>query len=279
MKISIITASYNYQDYIKEAIESVLAQTYSDWELIIVDDGSSDNSAQIIESYLPKDSRIKFLMHPNKQNKGLLETLKLGISQVKGDYVAFLESDDIWRENYLEEKLKIAQQYPNAGVIFNDVELFGDENRIKSYDEYFKLFHKQMNKKNFPSKLFKELLFLNFVPTFSCAMVKSEALKNCNFDIEKDFQCWVDWAFWLQLAYYNDFYYIPQKLTKWRIHDDSYMNKINKKCKNTNKMIFAFVYGVFSKEKISLKKMFCFWKYVLLALFFKLNRGLIKKFI
>lgn len=92
--ISIITASYNYENYIKETIESVLNQTYTNWELIIVDDGSKDNSVEVIKSYCEKDSRIKLFQHEGGVNKGLAETIKLGISKAQGEWIAFLESDD-----------------------------------------------------------------------------------------------------------------------------------------------------------------------------------------
>ena len=91
MKISVVTASYNYQDYIKEAVQSVLDQTYKDWELIIVDDCSTDNSVEVIKSF--KDERIKLFI--NEKNLGLKETVKRGIENATGEWVVFLESDDI----------------------------------------------------------------------------------------------------------------------------------------------------------------------------------------
>ena len=98
--ISIITASYNYANYIKECIDSVLSQDFTDWELIIVDDGSVDNSVEIIKSYT--DSRIRLIR--NEKNSGLKQTLLRGIQEAGGEYIAFLESDDIWRTDYLSKK-------------------------------------------------------------------------------------------------------------------------------------------------------------------------------
>jgi len=101
MKISILIASYNYAQYIEEAINSVINQSYQNWELIIVDDGSSDNSLEIIKSYCEKDSRIKLFQHENNQNNGLKETILLGLENVMGDWVAFLESDDVFMPDNL----------------------------------------------------------------------------------------------------------------------------------------------------------------------------------
>ena len=103
--ISIITASYNYENYIKETIESILAQTYSDWEMIIVDDGSKDNSINVIKSYCDRDSRIKLFTHDENKNKGLAATLQLGLKEAKGDWIIFLESDDYIAPNYIAKKI------------------------------------------------------------------------------------------------------------------------------------------------------------------------------
>ena len=100
--ISIVTASYNYEQYIGETIQSVLNQTYTDWELIIVDDCSSDNSLKVIKSF--DDDRIKLFV--NKKNMGLKYTVKRGVELAKGDWVVFLESDDLITPDYLENKYK-----------------------------------------------------------------------------------------------------------------------------------------------------------------------------
>ena len=103
-RVSIVTASYNYENYIKETIESVVSQTFKDWEMIIVDDGSIDNSVEVIKSYCTDDNRIKLFTHPDNQNKGLIETIKLGISKATSDWIIFLESDDTIASNYIEKK-------------------------------------------------------------------------------------------------------------------------------------------------------------------------------
>ena len=131
--ISVVTASYNYENYIKETIESVLAQTYSDWELIVVDDGSKDNSVKVIEEYCRKDSRIKLFTHENNVNKGLAETLKLGISKCSGDYIAFLESDDTWTANALQNKYNAIQKYPDAAILLNDLNLTGEKDYVSEF--------------------------------------------------------------------------------------------------------------------------------------------------
>ena len=102
-QITIITTSYNYAEYISQTIESVLAQTFSNWELIIVDDASSDNSVEVIKKYCD-DKRIKLICHD--KNKGLRASIKTALKYAKGEWVAFVESDDTITSDALEKRLK-----------------------------------------------------------------------------------------------------------------------------------------------------------------------------
>ena len=146
-KISVITASYNYENYIKETIESVLSQTFQDWEMVIVDDGSKDNSVEVIKSYCQKDDRIKLFQHEGGINKGLVETIRLGVNKAQGEWLVFLESDDTITPDYMEEKLKVLQNYPEIKFIFNDLNLFGEESAVNEmYNDYFVEFYETMEK-------------------------------------------------------------------------------------------------------------------------------------
>lgn len=105
--VSIITPCYNGAKYISETIESVLAQTYPDWEMIIIDDGSKDNSAEIVRAYMEKDSRIKFLQQPNA---GSAAARNNGIRNAQGQYIALLDADDLWDPEFLEEQTRFMKE-------------------------------------------------------------------------------------------------------------------------------------------------------------------------
>lgn len=239
MTVSIITASYNYQDYIKETIESIINQTYKDWELIVVDDGSTDNSVEVIKSYCEKDPRIKLYTHENNENKGLMETIKYGLSKTNNEWIAFLESDDIWAENYLEEKIKYIKKYPEIDFFFNDIEMFGDEKRIEENNRDYKVIYDMLRAKPFPRNIQKYFCKFNPVFTFSCVMVKKTALLKCGF--RAPIQSHLDHWLYFQLAK-NDFYFIDEKLTKWRIHPSSYIKRDKEKIRaNIKKMRFKII--------------------------------------
>ena len=102
--VSIITPAYNSEKYIAETILSVLAQSYQNWEMIIVDDNSSDRTAEIITSFQEKDSRIKYFH--NSTNKGSAFSRNLALQNAKGKWIAFLDSDDLWHPEKLEKQIK-----------------------------------------------------------------------------------------------------------------------------------------------------------------------------
>ena len=101
--VSIIMPCYNSARYVAQSIESVLAQTYTEWELLITDDCSSDNSVEIIQNYCDKDKRINLLV--SEKNQGIAKTRNLSIARANGRFVAFLDSDDLWMPEKLERQV------------------------------------------------------------------------------------------------------------------------------------------------------------------------------
>lgn len=128
MKTSVLINNYNYQNYVIDAIESVLAQSISVDEIIVVDDCSSDQSAQILESRYHNSNVVKLVL--KSQNKGQLSAFQAGFDASIGDILFFLDADDLYESNYIEIALKFYQQHPTCEFLFVDAELFGDEHRI-----------------------------------------------------------------------------------------------------------------------------------------------------
>lgn len=262
MKISIITANYNYAKYLEEMINSVINQSYADWELIIVDDGSSDNSVEIIKSYCEKDGRIKLFQHPDGKNKGLKESLLLGLSHCSGEWVAFLESDDYFHPENLSKKVEIIKKYPDANLtnislIFNRVEFIKTEEKSAKNIKIFEKTQERLSKINFPRNMFFDFYINNMILTFSCVMVKADALRNADFNTPLDTM--LDWWLWIHLAYKNKFYYTDEALTCWRLHDESYLLRGKKPVlcpvqvqayfdiyKKTEKPLFMLIFMLYS---------------------------------
>jgi len=111
--VSIVTPMYNASRFVAQTIESVLAQTYPHWEMLVVNDGSKDNSAEIVEQYTKKDSRIKLI---NQANGGSAAARNNGIRQAAGRYIALLDADDLWEPAFLESQLNLMRE-KHAAVV------------------------------------------------------------------------------------------------------------------------------------------------------------------
>lgn len=122
--VSIITPAFNAENYIGETIESVKAQSYQDWELIIVDDCSTDNTLAIVKGYTDNDSRIKLIKAP--QNGGVAKARNLGIEQAQGDYIAFVDSDDLWKPDKLEKQVAFMKE-KGCVLSYTDFQKFNTE--------------------------------------------------------------------------------------------------------------------------------------------------------
>jgi teichuronic acid biosynthesis glycosyltransferase TuaG len=121
--ISIITPAYNAADFIAQTIQSVQAQTYTNWEMLIVDDGSTDSTEQVIKQFANADARVKYIYQDNgRQGKARNNAIR----QAQGNYLAFLDADDVWVENKLETQLSFIKTQ-QADLIFSDAYYFSDK--------------------------------------------------------------------------------------------------------------------------------------------------------
>lgn len=132
--ISILMPVYNAGDFLVDAIESIRNQTLKDWELIVIDDGSTDKSHEILKKYAEKDSRIKIFRF--KKNKGLALALNYGLSKAKGKYLARMDADDISMPKRLEKQLKYLKKNPQAVAIGSQVKLINEKGGFIGYKRF-----------------------------------------------------------------------------------------------------------------------------------------------
>ena len=117
MKVSVITPMYNCEKFISETIESVLNQTYTNWEMIIIDDCSTDKSKQIVKQYIERDKRIRLIAL--NENSGAAVARNKGIEVSSGRFIAFLDGDDLWESNKLEKQIQFMTE-KNIGFSLKD---------------------------------------------------------------------------------------------------------------------------------------------------------------
>lgn len=204
--ISVILPVYNGEKYLKEAIESILNQTYTNFEFIIIDDGSKDSSLEIIKEYEKEDERIIVI---SRENKGLIATLNEGIEKAKGKYIARMDQDDISLPNRFEEQLKIMENDKEIVVCGSWVNVFG-ENRKEKISKYFQ--HDKQIKAN---------LIMSCCFAHPSVMMRRDAFVDNNIWYDENFKNAEDYHLWTQLAKVGKFYNIPKVLLNYRFLETS----------------------------------------------------------
>ncbi|AOY84335.1 MULTISPECIES: glycosyltransferase family 2 protein [Moorena] len=130
MKLSVLINNYNYQHYVSDAIDSVLQQSFPVDEIIVVDDKSTDKSAQILHKNFAANEKVKLVL--KDKNEGQLSSFNAGFIASCGDIICFLDADDLYKENYIAEVVKFYQEHPECDFLFCSAEVFGNEERIAS---------------------------------------------------------------------------------------------------------------------------------------------------
>lgn len=199
-KVSIIMPSYNSSKFVGESIQSVLDQTYTDWELLITDDCSKDNSVEVINGYVAKDNRIK--LFPLEKNVGAASARNVSISNATGKYIAFLDSDDLWLPNKLERQLKFMQEN-NCALSMSDYNVIAEDGS-------------DLNKKiSVPESINYSQYLRNTIIGCLTVIVDREKVGNFEMPIIKSSH---DMALWLLLMKRGfKFYGLNESLAKYRL--------------------------------------------------------------
>ena len=183
--VSVVMAVYNEEKYVREAIDSIIAQTYQDWEMIIVNDASTDKTAEILKEYEQRDSRIKVLT--NEVNKKLPASLNYGIQAAKGKYILRMDADDICSKERFEKQVSYMEKHEDVALSWGlGFSYYNDEilnEVISSSVEYEKL----------------KAMLLFFCPVYhNCVIMRSEIFRE--FAYQPEFTISEDWTLWAQIV-------------------------------------------------------------------------------
>lgn len=201
--VSVVTPTYNRAASLREAIESVQAQTYPHWELIIVDDGSTDGTRQLVEQCQARDPRIRYV---HQANDGSAPARKHGIGLAQGEFIAFIDDDDLWLPDKLRRQVAFLQEHPAVAFLYTRCEVW--KHGIK--------FEEWPGGAARPNTLY-ELFRSNFIPILT-VMVRTSCL-NAIGDLDGESRFSQDYDFWLKLAQRFPFDGLQEPLAIYRIHD------------------------------------------------------------
>jgi glycosyltransferase involved in cell wall biosynthesis len=208
--ISVIIPVYNAEETIKETIESVLSQTFSQFEIIVINDGSQDKTLEIVYRIL--DPRLKVLSYPNA---GVSVSRNRGISQAAGDYVSFLDADDLWTPDKLETQLKALQANPQAAVAYSWTDWIDESGQFLRSGG-----HITVN-----GDVYAKLLLRDFVESGSNPLIRRQALTEVG-GFDKSLNLAADWDMWLRLAARYEFVAVPSSQILYRVSPNSMSSNV-----------------------------------------------------
>jgi glycosyltransferase involved in cell wall biosynthesis len=213
--VSVIIPTYNSENYIVETITSVINQSYPNLEIIVIDDGSTDNTKNILLAYVDK---IKYFKIPHSGLPAVARNA--GIELAKGNYLAFLDSDDIWLSEKISKQMKILLGNNDIGLISTNAVRFIEKIERKNIESSKNLYF-HLNSYNSGKYQFKELLCDNFIIT-SSVIIRRYLLKEIGiFSEDKKMRAIEDYHLWLRIALIADIYYIKETLVKYRDRNNS----------------------------------------------------------
>jgi len=208
--VSVIMPAYNAEKYISQSIQSVIDQTYTNWELIIVDDGSTDDTAKIVKGFSSINSRIKYFYQPNQQMGKARNT---GLQNSNGKLIAFLDSDDLWVSNKLEIQVDFLQR-EKVDLVFSSGYVFSGSIENIDYE------YNTPNGEIYGSHALHKLLRQNFIPIPSVLAYKSAIIKSGGFNENIKIHNVADYHLWLKLLIEGyKFYGITNNLFYYRRHN------------------------------------------------------------
>lgn len=217
--ISVVFTSYNHREYLRQALDALINQTFRDFELIIVDDCSTDGSQEILKEYAKKDSRIRLFLNERNGGSYVIST-NYGASLANAPYIIFAQCDD-WAEPTQLERLYDVISKENVSVVFSASNMVDEKGNFICIDLIHRSekFIKELlhDSKIYSTDAFDYLIESCIIPNLSAAIIRTERYRELG-GLSSDFLVLADWDFWLRLSQRGDFYYIKAPLNNFRQH-------------------------------------------------------------
>jgi glycosyltransferase involved in cell wall biosynthesis len=231
---SVVITCYNYGEYLESSVQSVLEQTCSDFEIIIIDDGSTDNTPEVVKQY-EEDDKIRYI---RQTNAGQPKAKNLGIVESKGEWIAFLDADDIWMPTKLEKQRALFVD-SQVGVVYSRRQWINKDGIEISGDE------RALCRGNILNQIFID----NFI-CFSSSVIRRTVLNEAGF-FDENLPMGIDYDLWVRLAARCKFDYVNEPLVKYRTGHANLSSNTMKRYDNAQKIMDKALHDPLIRNKFS----------------------------
>ncbi len=248
--ISVIIPCYNQAQYLPDALNSILNQTFNDWECIIINDGSSDNTNDVVCGFLNQNKKFKYI---EQANRGLAATRNKGLDNSKGEFIQFLDADDIIDRNKFEKQLALLSKTTNLALSYTDYFSSTESDLTRPYP------HGRYLPPTFVHENKLHDLILRWETEMSipvhCFLFDARFFNHHKIRFDETLPNHEDWDCWMNIFRLNpEVYFVPEKFAIYRIHTDSMVYDRKKMCDGYIKAL--------SNQKNSFNRMSCEYEFI-----------------
>lgn len=222
--VSVLIPCFNVEKYVESSLNNVITQTYKNLEILVIDDGSTDNTRSILDQFAKKDQRINVVY--NKENKGLIKSLNKGIDLAKGEYIARTDADDLVEKNWIEELIYILEKSPEILAIGAHANIINNKNKVLN----------QIT----PPEYHQDII--EMMP-FSCpiihpvSIIRSSVFKKNKLCYDENYIYAEDYKLWLEISKIGKLHNLQKILINYRVHENQISSKRQKEQEETAKKI------------------------------------------
>lgn len=233
--VSVLIPCYNCEQYVKEAVMSIMKQSYANLEILVINDGSTDNTGNILKELAEEDTRIVYIK--NEKNLKLIATLNKGLDRCKGKYIARMDADDISVPTRIEKQVDFLEKHPNIGIVGADIEFFKEDKKLSIW---------RMETKD---KYIRTGLLFGSCFAHPVVMMRTSILREHHLYYNDDYPHAEDYKLWCDIAQCTKLANIPEVLLYYRVNENQVSNIYNQKQKETAHRIKEECTNLFFSQK------------------------------
>lgn len=227
-KVSILMPTFNRSSFLKEAIESVLLQNISEFEIIVADNASTDNTKQIVALF--DDKRIVYFR--NENNIGVVNNYNKALKLSKGEYIYIFSDDDVMLPNNILKKMNVLDSYSNVGLVHSNIRMINEVGEVISDNHWAGSYYDKWKEDHDSSVLFDgkeyfKILYEHWNIISMPSVMIRKSIINATGEFNSNTHYFCDWDLWMRISLFSDVYYLSDKLLDYRIHSSNVIRELS----------------------------------------------------